>query len=66
MKKMNNQTNIIALMLAVIATPDQNTQGHQPDAPENVANKVSAISSGDAERNKQTEHNENCRDKPQP
>jgi len=61
-----NQTNSIPLILAVIAPPDQNTQGHEPYAPENIADKVGGISARDAQRDKKTEHYENCRDDPKP
>ncbi|VVB52951.1 Uncharacterised protein [uncultured archaeon] len=49
-----------------VTTPDQNTKRHQPDAPENVANKIGGISAGDTERDKQSEHNEDRRDDPEP
>ena len=61
-----NQINSIPLMPTVNTPPDQNTKGHQPDAPENVANKVSSASAGDTQRDKDTQQNEDRRDDPQP
>ena len=61
-----NQINSIPLMLAVITFPDQDTKSNQPDAPENISNKIGGISAGNTERDKQSEHDEDRRDDPEP